>query len=105
MTDHDSERGFSRSLTRILPKILVVGGVACGWTFVAYLQMVLAISRLFPESNDPWPMGNIIAGMVLIYLPAGLAFGISWIMRRRSLLLILLAHIAGMLSTFVFWFM
>lgn len=84
----------------------IVAAVVAGlcWLFVVYAQAGLVFSRLLPtNSSGPWPLANVVFGMVLVCLPVGLAAVAFWIGRRYPIAFGLLVHLLGMVAAFCFW--
>lgn len=98
-TDREASATPSSEVWATVARLMAV----CVWALVAYVQVTLVITRILPSDHAPWPLGNIIGGLILIYLPVGLAGTSFWLTRRRSFALGAVAHLAGMALTLTFW--
>lgn len=90
-------------MPRALGKVAAAVIPGALWLFVAYLQVGLVVTRVLSSDHTPWPLGNVIGGMILLYLPIGLAAIAYWIGHRRSVAPGLAAHLAGMAIVLAFW--
>lgn len=52
-----------------MSRTLAIAALTAGWLLVAYLTVTSSVHRLLPSATAPWPIGNVVAAMVLIYLP------------------------------------
>lgn len=99
----DGEVNATNPAPRVLGKVVAAVIPGALWLFVAYLQVGLVTTRVLSGEQTPWPLGNLIAGMILLCLPIGLAVIAYWIGHRRSVAAGLIVHLVGMAMALAFW--
>ncbi|NCT90516.1 hypothetical protein GXB85_06100 [Cellulomonas sp. APG4] len=82
-----------------MTRTLATAALTAGWLLVAYLAVTSSASRLLPsESTGPWPVGNVIAAMVVIYLPVAAAAAAVRATRTGNLWRTGLVHVGAMVG-------
>lgn len=107
LTENHEEGGGSVgriSIGRRLLRVVVIFFLACSWIFAAYVQLGMIVPRLLPSDTlDPWPLSHVVTAMILIYLPAVLAFTVFWFTRKRSLMTVIVLNLVCMPVSLIFW--